>query len=293
MKQTFDCVIVGAGPAGLTAGIYLSRFRRRIILFDDGKSRASLIPISYNYPGFPHGISGSQLLNHLKDQIKNYQAPVIHEHVIKIQKLKHCFRIKTKKRIVYALRLVMATGVTDVLPMVNGARIILKNGLLRLCPICDGFEAIGKSVAIVGDDQHGLNEALFIKNFTKDIQILTNGAAFKSLTRSQKNKNLTLVKASIQAFEPHQKKVIVHFSNQKRASFDLIYSALGVKINNMLLKDFATKLDSDGYVLVNKKQRTSVEHVFAIGDLAAGLSQLSVAIGQAAIAAVAIHRSLK
>src|SRR5690242_6909142 len=135
-----DALIVGGGPAGLVAAIYLARFRRKVLVADSGGGRASLIPTSHNYPGFPDGIAGKDLLQRLRAQAQRYGATIVDT---RIDRLKHAgdgtFIAKDPTQSFRAHRIVLATGVTDIEPELPNLRDAIRQGLIRHCPICDGY----------------------------------------------------------------------------------------------------------------------------------------------------------
>src|SRR6195952_312172 len=119
----FDCLIIGGGPAGLTAAIYLARYRRNIIVFDKGDSRAALIPESHNYPGFPEGISGRDLLHNLRRQAANYQIKIVNAEVTNLRRESAGFVAESDNdHRVNARFVLMATGIIDKSPKLPGLR---------------------------------------------------------------------------------------------------------------------------------------------------------------------------
>lgn len=166
IASALDCLIIGAGPAGLTAAIYLQRFRRNCVVVDAGSSRVSLIPTSHNYPGFPEGIHGPDLLDRLRSQASKYGGEFIHASVISLGIENGIFVATTDAgQEIRSKTVLMATGAADIVPPFPAMESAVKKGLLRYCPICDGYEAINKSVAVLGDGVHGAKEALFIADY--------------------------------------------------------------------------------------------------------------------------------
>ena len=170
-----DCLIVGGGPAGLTAAIYLARFRRNARVVDAGSSRASLIPLSHNYPGFPDGISGRDLLQRLRQQARRYGASLTTGHVESVERTAGGFLAQSGAEVIEARTLLLATGVVDIEPGLPNVNDAVRSGLVRHCPICDGFEVIGKKVAVIGRGLKGVNEARFIQHYTTDLVLFTLG----------------------------------------------------------------------------------------------------------------------
>src|SRR3954470_24816205 len=175
-EPILDCLIVGGGPAGLTAAIYLARFHLDILVVDGGKSRASQIPCTRNHAGFPDGISGVDLLQRMRDQACKYCAKVESEFVTKLEREEETelFRATWGSGSRLARTVLLATGVTNRRPPID-ERLhddAVARGLIRYCPICDGYEVTDKRVGVIGSDSHGFAEALFIRSYTADVTLI-------------------------------------------------------------------------------------------------------------------------
>lgn len=294
-SSPLDCVIVGGGAGGLTAAIYLTRFRRNVLLIDSGRSRLNLIPTSHNYPGFPSGINGQELLDRLNIQARKFGAFIKNAVVSEISKHgDQQFRIKCDDFTYYAKTVILATGATDVKSAIEGYERALKNASLRYCPICDGFEAIGKKVAVLGRGVHGVKEAHFIHHYAKDLTFINSSDTpdpLEDLSSLSKN-NIKIFDGNVNSLFFTESGISGVSRDGSTASFDILYSALGLKPNNELAKILELEIDGDGQVKFDEHMETSMKAVFAIGDVACGLNQISVAAGQAAIAATAIHNSI-
>lgn len=138
--QNVDCLIIGAGPAGLTAAIYLARFRRNVIVADGGRSRASLIPISHNYPGFPEGLSGKDLLSRLRHQAKAHDVHIMQGMVNRLENHGEFFVANVEGKLIEAKKVLIATGIKDEHPTIENWNKAVSQDTLRLCPICDGYD---------------------------------------------------------------------------------------------------------------------------------------------------------
>ncbi len=121
-SHTFDCVIVGGGPAGLTAAVYLGRFKRRVLVVDAHSSRARYIPTSHNCPGFPDGISGTELLIALRQQARQFGARFKRGTVLSLSRRSDGFVLKTRSATISAATVLLATGIVDILPRVRGMK---------------------------------------------------------------------------------------------------------------------------------------------------------------------------
>ena len=162
-REIHDAIVVGAGPGGLTAAVYFGRFRRRCVVLEDDHPRARWIPTSHNIPGFTTGLGGEEYLATLKEQALQYGAQVRRAHVSALTDNGGIFTLQTEEGMFSSRYVLLATGVRDHLPDIDGASEAVKRGLLRVCPVCDAFEAIDKRIAVIGDGALGEREADFLE----------------------------------------------------------------------------------------------------------------------------------
>jgi thioredoxin reductase (NADPH) len=294
-SPTLDCTIIGGGPAGLSAAIYLARFRRSVALIDDGNSRAALIPLSHNYPGFPDGIAGKELLERLRTQAAHHGVQIRKASATRLQKLESGeFLTLLGSEALRSRTVLLATGLRDVEPEMPELRKAIEQGHIRYCPICDGYEAIGKKVGVIGHGNHCVREAAFIRHFTDDLTVLTLDTPLCEEDRQQlQEKNIRVIEEPIAeiAMEGGKIKALRMLSGLAH-SFDTIYSMLGVKVRSELARALGAKCDEDGNLVVDAHLQTSIPGLYAAGDVVSGLNQISVATGHAAIATTAIHNRL-
>jgi len=147
-----DCLVIGAGPAGLATAIYLARFRRRFEVIDDGNSRAAWIPVSHNLAGFTNGISGKNLLSRMRSHAKKYGAAITRGSIVKLAKETGGWFVATGAdgRVIRASTVMLATGVIDDEPALPQLRQAVRRGLIRHRRICDGYEVIDNKVGVIG-----------------------------------------------------------------------------------------------------------------------------------------------
>ena len=169
-----DCIIIGAGPAGLTAAIYLARFHLAIRLFDCGSSRAAQIPCTRNHAGFPDGISGKELLGRMLAQAERHGAVREGAEVTGLGRIGSGFGVRVGTRALAARTVLLATGVVNHRPDMPAALhdAALARGLLRYCPICDGYEVTDKRIGVIGTGGHGMREAMFLRAYSADVTLI-------------------------------------------------------------------------------------------------------------------------
>ncbi len=290
-----DCLIVGGGPAGLTAALYLARFRRNVALVDGGQSRAALIPVSHNFPGFPHGVTGSLLLDRLREQLAPYPVTVIEGLVEKLEKTADGFRADLGTRTVAARTVLLATGINDAGMAVPNWRAGVEGGALRLCPVCDAYEVIDTAVAIIARSEGAAAHARFLSSYTPRLTLI-HAVEDASLPAAEV---AALMAEGITVIESRDVFLRVDASGKtcveidgRRHDFDSVYPMFGCRPRTGLAAALGAHCDDAGKLTTDAFQQTSVAGLYAAGDVVSGLNQISVAAGQAAIAATHINHQL-
>jgi len=289
-----EVLIIGAGPAGLTAATYLARFRRRVLVADGGPPRALWIPVSHNLPGFPQGITGEAIVRRMTEQALEYDAVIEPGRVETLERDGDGFIAGLNGRQVRARAVLLATGVTDHHPDLPGVERAIERALVRICPICDGYEATGKAVAIIGKDDAGVREAAFLRTYSDRVTLIHVGPP-EALTEEDELRRLKveLIRAPIDNVRLEGDRVTALSWGGNFRVFDMVYSALGTTSNVELARALGARLSDDRCLAVDDHQQTSVPGLYAAGDVVRGLNQIAVAGAEAAIAATAIHNVLR
>jgi thioredoxin reductase (NADPH) len=295
-EPVLDCLIVGGGPAGLTAAIYLSRFHLDILLVDGGKSRAALIPCTRNHAGFPDGISGKELIARMKEQAQLYGTRIEEDRVTRLDCEGDLFTAEWGSGSAIARTVLLATGVTNRRPPMDEELHddALARGLVRYCPICDGYEVTDKHVGVIGSDSHGVLEALFLRGFTKDVTLIAPHAELDLPPEDHqrlKAAGILMVDGPAEAVAITGQCIVVDTA-EGHFTFDSVYPALGSDTHTQLAKMVGARLSDDGCIGVDAHQRTSVPGVYAAGDVVIGLDQISHAMGEGGVAATTIRNDL-
>lgn len=296
-NEVDDCIIVGAGPAGLTAAIYLARYYLRIRLFDCGTSRASWIPTSHNHAGFPDGIHGEELLERMREQAAKYGALREPRRVTDLKKEGGLFLVSCGEEQYRARTVLLATGVVNNRPEGIDSELhdeALARGLLRYCPVCDGYEVTDKKVGIIGTGDHGAAEAHFIRTYTADVTLISPDAvhAFDDECITElDDAGVRRVHGPCGGYAIENGQFAVDTA-EGRLLFDSVYPALGSVIRSGLADKAGAKLSEAGSIIVDDHQETSVPGLFAAGDVVLGLDQISHAMGEAGVAATTIRNTL-
>lgn len=291
-----DCIVVGAGPAGLTAAIYLARFRRSVLVLESGDSRAAWIPRSHNHPGFPDGVRGPTLLARMRRQAELYGARFQAARVETLRPARGGFRVTTDRETYRARTAILATGVHDNVPPIPGLEDGVARGLVRICPICDGYEVIGQRVGVIGLDDHCAQEAAFLRTYTDDVTFIHvgEGALPKPAAATLRKAGVAVVESAVRGVRIERRRITAFdFDAGASRAFDVVYSALGVTPRTRLATQAGAALDAGGRLTVDAHQQTSVAGLYAAGDVVRGLNQISTAQGEGAIAATDVHNRLR
>lgn len=296
--ELLDCLIIGGGAAGLTAAVYLGRYRRKALVLDCGGTRLQWIPRTRNVPGFPDGIEGPELLRRMQEHARRYHVPTQHTEVRRLEKLGDgSFRATSDDGEWRARFVLVATGAQDVEPDIDGMAAAIKAGQVRYCPVCDGYETQGQRVAVLGRASHGLREALFVSTWARELTWL----AMATQHEVDPAELAQLREAGVRIAEspPHRIEcgvdgvgVRVELQNGQALEFDTLYPALGLEHRCDLATALGARARDDGQLEVDSHQQTTVDGLYVAGDVAVDLNQIAVAAGHAAIAATAIHNRL-
>ncbi|MDZ4363142.1 NAD(P)/FAD-dependent oxidoreductase [Brevundimonas sp.] len=294
MSDAPEILIVGAGPAGLTAATYLGRFRRRVLVADGGPPRACWIPVSHNMPGFPKGITGDAILARMRDQALEYDAVIEPGRVEALTRDGDGFIARLNGRDIRIRAVLLATGVVDHHPDLPGVQDAVKRSLVRICPICDAYEAIDKCVAIIGKDDLGVREAAFMRTYTDRVTLIHIGPPEALTERAALDRlGITLVEGSIDDVQLQDDHVRALCWGGQVHAFDMIYSALGTTPNIELADALRAQTTDDDLMTTDAQQATRIPGLYAAGDVVLGLNQIAVATAEAALAATAIHNRLR
>lgn len=291
-----ECLIVGGGPAGLTAAIYLARFRRRVMLIDSEESRAALIPESHNYPGFAGGVSGPDLLSQLRDQAQRYGAILQLGRVEQLARRSDgALTAVAGAATVVARKVLLATGIVDEKPALPSIQAFIYRGAVRFCPICDGYEAIDRRIGVLGPLDRAIKKAIFLRTYSPHVIVLATGQDIRlsgADADALREAGIAPPREPLVDLIVTDDKITAVMASGARIALDILYPAMGSHVRSELAMALGADANDQGCLIVDGHQRTSIPGLYAAGDVTFDLSQISVAAGQAAVAATHIHNSL-
>ncbi|HVF64803.1 MAG TPA: NAD(P)/FAD-dependent oxidoreductase [Casimicrobiaceae bacterium] len=294
VEAPHDCLIIGAGPAGLTAATYLARFHRRIAIVDSGKSRARWIPTSHNCPGFPFGVTGIRLLDKFRAQAEEYGPGVVDGRIAKLERSGEGFEAVAEDGRAWQARFViLASGVVDRMPPMQGLEEAIARNVIRLCAVCDGYEASDEHIAVYASADEAIRHALFLRTFSRRVDVVRADDSEPSAESASAAASAGIRVLPRSRSLAHDGRCCVFaLDDGSEARFDTVYPVLGSDAQSDLARKLGARLDDKGELVVDVRSQTSVDQLYAIGDVVSALNQISVAVGHAAIAATAIHNRL-
>ena len=301
----YDIVIIGAGPGGLTAGIYAGRQGTKNLIIDrdlaGGIGRE--VPEMENYPGFDK-ISGLELVEKMKSQaIANCDLKE-NENVLNIQKTDddtYKFIIKTDKDNYQSKTIILATGSSHRHLNVKGEEEFIGKGV-SYCATCDGFFFAGRDIAMVGGGNSALQEAIYLKNLGANVTIIHRRDEFRAQKHLQnivKKENINVVyNATVEEIKGDMLVESIVLKDTKTGELSElpvngVFISVGYEPHIELAEQLGVNLDQTGHIIIDKNQKTNVDYVYAIGDVCVGLKQWVVACGEGAVAATSAFEDIQ
>jgi thioredoxin reductase (NADPH) len=318
-NPAYEVAVVGGGPAGLTAALYTTRLGHRTALIDGAGGRHEDVSHVHNLIGVSESTSGSELSGESKAQLVEYGADLYEERIESISRPdavdgdsrreagadgEEPFELRGEHSTVRAERVVLATGFGDADPGVPGLERFTGRGL-HYCLHCDAYGLADGPVFVLGHDDHAAHVALVMLNFTDRVDLLPNGAEpeWRDETAAQLDAYPVAVDdrevaGAFEAAEPVDDSDEpwiggLEFADGGRREYLGGFAMYGQSFNSGLARDLNCELNDDGSVRVDDDGRTSVEGVYATGDLTHGQNQTAVAVGDGARTGIALHKELR
>ncbi|MCS5695848.1 thioredoxin-disulfide reductase [Desulfofundulus thermocisternus] len=302
--KMYDVVIIGGGPAGLTAGIYAARAKLKTLLIERGMTGglAATTELIENYPGFSEGIGGPELMSRMEAQARRFGLEILNSNVETLQKENLSFIIKTEDTELLTRTVIIATGAQPQRLNVKGEETFHGRGV-SYCATCDGAFFKGKHVAVVGGGDAAVEEAMFLTRFAQKVFIIHRRGELRATKivqeRARQNPRLEFIWHNI-VEEITGKETVngvrikdVRTGQMKELAVDGVFIYIGYIPNSSLVKELV-KLDERGYIITDTNMQTSCPGIFAAGDVRQkSLRQVVTAVADGAIAAVSAEKYLE
>ena len=275
----YDIIIIGAGPAGISAGIYARRAGANVLILYYGESNLEKASKIDNYYGFKEGISGKELYQEGIEQAKNLGIEVENEEVVNIQKQDEGFNVNTVSQIYKSKVVIIATGNKKLRPNIKGIAEYEGKGI-SYCAICDGFFYRNKNVVVIGEGKFALSEAEELKRIVNSVTILTNGKEIKH------NDYYEINTKKIKEIHGDMKVRQIEFEDGSKMDIDGIFIANGQAGGSDFAKKIGVVIQKDS-IIVDENMQTNVEGLYSCGNSTGGLLQVCKAVYEGAKAGIA------
>ncbi|OWT33594.1 thioredoxin-disulfide reductase [Methanobrevibacter sp. 87.7] len=295
--ENYDVIIVGGGPAGLTAGIYAGRQNLKTLILDKGLAggQAREVPVIDNYPGFSMA-NGLELIENTKSQTQKYATIHEFEEVLDVFNENKSFIVKTSKGEYTSKVIILTTGSKHRQLNVTGENQHLGRGI-SYCATCDGMFFKGKDILVVGGGNTAAIDALYLSDLGCNVTLVHRRDQLrcqKYLEDKLKESKIPIIwNTTVEAIEGDplvdNVKLLNKDGTESEISVNGVFIAVGDIPQNLIAEKLNLKLDDDGSILCDKYQRTSLEGVYAAGDVTGGLKQWIVACGEGAVAAISAY----
>lgn len=283
----YDVIIVGAGPAGISASLYLKRAKKNVLIISKGYGSLEKASEIENYYGLEETISGKKLFDRGVKQAQKLGIEVVKDEVTGIV-LEDYFTVSTVNREYKAKKVILATGKSRKFPDIKGIKEYEGKGV-SYCAVCDAFFYRNKDVAVIGSGNYAIHEAMQLKPIVNSVTILTNG---EPMVENRDGVEFDVNEEPIREFRGSPVIEEVEFEDDKRQKINGVFVAIGIASSSDLARKIGAIVNNEN-IQVNENMETTVDGLYACGDCTGGLLQINKAVYEGAKAALHIINSLK
>ena len=293
MKE-YEVMVIGGGPAGLSAALYLARYDRQVALFDAGQGRSTWHQINHNYLGFPGGVAARELRERGYQQFAEYDQVAVLKHKIDGLRREHGLFYASSQAEEWCSRaVILCTGVIDHYPHFEGWEEYVGRSMFW-CITCDGYGCKNACVVVLGNTNASASEALQLQRFTPNLTLLTNSddcLIDEQFQRRLKKANIALVHDKIIAADGHNGELkAIYLKSGNAFELDQLFSQQGATPKTELAESVGALLSEQGYIFVDTEQKTNVAGLYAAGDVTRLHShQITTAVHEGGTAASAAN----
>ena len=288
----FDCIIIGSGPAGITASLYIVRADYKVLVISKSESALNKAEKIENYYGFKEPISGKELIKNGIEQAKRLGINILEKEVVSIKFSNNNFyevivNDPNKEEKYMAKNIILATGVSRNKSNIEGIKEFEGKGI-SYCAICDAAFYRGKNVAVLGNGPYAIQEINELLPIAESVTMLTNG----NEVLDNISKNIIVNKKKIKRFVGNKKIEEIQFEDGTTQRIDGVFIAEGVASSVDFAKKIGARVEKN-YIIVNDKMETNVPNIYACGDCTGGILQISKAVYQGTVAGLEVINKLK
>ncbi len=282
----YDVIIVGSGPAGISASIYVKRRKLSVLVISTKNSALEKTEKIENYYGFEKGITGKELYNNGINQAKNLGVELINDEVVSLKFLEN-FEVETINSKYEAKAVILATGTNRNAPDIKGIKEFEGKGV-SYCAICDAYFYKSKDVAVLGNGNYAIYEMEQLKPIVNSVTILTNG----SKIIENRHEDLQVIEKPIKEVKGNNKIEEVQFEDNTKKSISGIFIAQGIASSSDLARQIGARIENNN-IVVDENMQTTVPGLFACGDCTGGLLQISKSVYEGALAGLSVLKDIK
>lgn len=286
----YDSIIIGKGPAGITAGLYAKRGGKNVLIIGKDGGTLEKAEAIDNYYGFPETISGKQLIKNGIKQAQRLEIPIDTDEVLGINFDGTKYEVETRNKTYESKTVILATGSKRNTPKINGIKELEGKGV-SYCAICDGFFYRGKDVTVLGSGDYALKEAKILSPIAKQVTILTDGKQLVE-NRSQLPENILIEEKEIEELRGVNKIEQIGFKDKTTLNTNGLFVAIGTASSTDLAKKIGV-ITNNNTITVSDDMSTNVPGLYACGDCTGGLLQISKAIYEGTMAGLSVVKFLK
>ena len=288
----FDCIIIGSGPAGITASLYIVRAGYKVLVISKSESALNKADKIENYYGFKEPISGKELIKNGIEQAKRLGVNILEKEVVSIKfSNDNLYEVIVNDPNVeekyMAKNIILATGVSRNKSNIEGIKEFEGRGI-SYCAICDAAFYRGKNVAVLGNGPYAIQEINELLPIAESVTMLTNG----NEVLDNISKNIIMNKKKIKRFVGNKKIEEIQFEDGATQKIDGVFIAEGVASSVDFAKKIGARVEKN-YIIVNDKMETNVPNIYACGDCTGGILQISKAVYQGTVAGLEVINKLK
>ena len=283
----YDVIIIGGGPAGISASLYLKRAKINVLVINKGYGALEKAEKIENYYGLEKSISGKELFEVGQNQAKRLGIEFVYDEVIGID-FEESFKIITVNSEYFAKKVVLATGTNRKSPNIKGIKEYEGRGI-SYCAVCDAFFYKDKDVAVLGNGDYAIHEAEQLKPIVKDVTILTNG---EKIIENRDEIDFNIEDRPIREFRGTDRIEEIEFENSEKKNISGVFIAVGTASSSDLARKIGAII-KDNNIVVNENMQTNIDGLYACGDCTGGILQINKAVYEGAKSALHIIATLK